>query len=269
MSVLTNPRDPSRGVATVAVSATVIAVAFGATACAGTPAGSSSQARLAVQASLSGQQAAALPSAVLAMTPTTASMNPRQRAAASLAASPGTGHAKSPAPSTAPASSGPAASHASQAPSATVTWTAPAAPATASSGSTPASAPATGSTPSEPATGGSSTGALSLTTGCAAVTTVQALSSFSCPVTVSGGIPGYGWTLFVNGQDAALNGTLPPGIETTGTDTTYIIGGKPEQWGTFTFAVTVMDSTPTSPPHTASTSFTIIVPEPPPQDLMP
>ena len=42
--------------------------------------------------------------------------------------------------------------------------------------------------------GGSSDGTLSASSGCTQVT-VEVLESFSCPVTVSGGTPGYGWTL--------------------------------------------------------------------------
>jgi hypothetical protein len=251
MSAWINPLDRRRGVATVAAGATVVAVALGAAACAGTPAVSSDQASLSAQ-----QAAAAMPSVV--MTPTTASTTLAQ----SAAAGPGAGHAKSPGPSTAP--SGPAASQTSPAHSASPTWAASAAPSTA-----PAAGSATGATEPAPATSGSSTGTLSLSLGCAAQTTIQVLSSFSCPITVSGGTPGYGWTLFVNGQDAALDGTLPLGLETTDTDTTFTIEGKPGQWGTFTFAVTVTDNTATWPPHTASTSFTLIVPEPPPQDRMP
>jgi hypothetical protein len=56
-------------------------------------------------------------------------------------------------------------------------------------------------------------------------------------VTASDGTPGYGWTLFINGQLIAANGTMPPGFETTvsyanGQDVTETLEGKPELTGT-------------------------------------
>jgi hypothetical protein len=103
---------------------------------------------------------------------------------------------------------------------------------------------------------------MTLTTGCSASTTVAVLDEFSCPVTVSGGTPLYGWTLFINGSIADTAGSLPPGLETTDNDVTFTIEGKPEQWGTYAFTVTVQDATPGWPPHTASTSFTLTVSKP-------
>jgi hypothetical protein len=66
--------------------------------------------------------------------------------------------------------------------------------------------------------------------------------------------------LFINGSIADTAGSLPPGLETTDNDTTFTIEGRPEQSATsYTFTVTVQDATPGWPPHTASTSFTLIV----------
>jgi len=83
-------------------------------------------------------------------------------------------------------------------------------------------------------------------------------------VTASGGTPGYGWTLFINGQLIAENGTMPPGFETevseeNGQDVTETLEGKPEIAGTYNVTFTAQDMTPASPPHPASASFTVVV----------
>ena len=94
-------------------------------------------------------------------------------------------------------------------------------------------------------------------------------------VTASGGTPGYGWTLFINGQLIAENGTMPPGFETAvgcenGQDVTETLEDKPELTGTYNVTFTAQDMTPVSPPHTASASFTIVVtPNPDVKTLQP
>jgi len=176
---------------------------------------------------------------------------------------------------------------------------APAQPARGQQASNPAtrpvpSAPAAEPTPSQPESagsssgtggdspggsssgspGGSSDGTLSASSGCTQVT-VEVLESFSCPVTVSGGTPGYGWTSFVNGQLIAENGTMPPGFETAvgyenGQDVTEALEGKPELTGTCNVTFTAQDMTPVSPPHTASAGFTVVVtPNPDVKTLQP
>jgi hypothetical protein len=259
MSAWTDRRDPGRRLATLAGGAALIILALGATACASTSTGSTN---------LSGQQAAAgLPSADPLMTPVTASMPPTATSTpphggASSAAgtpgatSPGAG-ASSPGSSTGPASSDPAPAQPAQGQ-----------PAQGQQASNPAtqavpSAPAAGPTSSQPESAGSSNGTLSVSSSCTQIT-VEVLESFSCPVTASGGTPGYGWTLFINGQLIAENGTMPPGFETAvsyenGQDVTETLGGKPELTGTYNVTFTAQDMTPVSPPHTASASFTIVV----------
>jgi len=85
------------------------------------------------------------------------------------------------------------------------------------------------------------------------------MQQFSCPITVSGGTPGYTWSLFLNGNIVGGASTLPPGLQTTSTDTTYTIAGTPEQRGTYRFTVTVQDTAQATPPQTASFSFTLTV----------
>lgn len=102
-----------------------------------------------------------------------------------------------------------------------------------------------------------------MSSGCTQIT-VEVLQSFSCPVTVSGGTPGYGWTLFINGQLIAANGTMPPGFDTTGAyengqDVTEILEGKPQLTGTYNVTFTARDMAAANPPHTASASFTVVV----------
>lgn len=266
MSAWTGHRDPGRRPAALAGGAALIVMALGAAACASTSTGSTN---------LSGQQAAAgLPSADPLMTPVTVSMPPAttsapQRGGASSAAgTPGAtrprADAPSPGSSTGPASSDPA----------------PAQSARGQQASNPAgqavpSALAAGPTTSQPesassssgnegnSSGGSSDGTLSVSSSCTQIT-VKVLESFSCPVTASGGTPGYGWTLFINGQLIAENGTMPPGFETAvsyenGQDSTETLEGKPELTGTYNVTLTAQDMTPVNPPHTASASFTIVV----------
>ena len=291
MSAWTYRRDPGRRLATLAGGAALVVMALGATACASTSTGSTN---------LSGQQAAAgLPSADPLMTPVTVSMPPAtasapQHGGASTAAgtpgatSPG-GGATSHGSSTGPASSDPAPAQGQ-----------PARGQQASNPPTQAvpSAPAAGPTPSQPesagsssgtggnssggsssgssggSSGGSSDGTLSASSSCTQIT-VEVLESFSCSVTASGGTPGYGWTLFINGQLIAENGTMPPGFETTvsyenGQDVTETLEGKPELTGTYKVTFTAMDMTPVNPPHTASASFTIVVtPNPDVKTLQP
>ena len=294
MSAWTNRRDPGRRLATLAGGAALIVMALGATACASTSIGSTN---------LSGQQAAAgLPSPDPLMTPVTVSMPPAttsgpQHGGASAAAgtpgatSPGDG-ATSRGSSTGPASSDSAPTRSAQGQ--------PAQGQQASNPPTQAvpSAPAAGSTPSQPASvgsssgtggnssggsssgssggssSGSSDGTLSAGSSCTQIT-VEVLDPFSCSATVSGGTPGYGWTLFINGQLIAENGTMPPGFETTvsyagGQDVTETLEGKPELTGTYKVTFTAEDMTPISPPHTASASFTVVVtPNPDVKTLQP
>jgi hypothetical protein len=285
MRTWTDPRDPGgrrthrkRGLPLVAAGAAVALVALGATATAVTLTGNSRQ------ASLSGaprQDVAVAPSMVVSGTPAAVTSAPGAPKARALTppgpARPGApsglapGPAKSPGPSAAgarPASSAPATGTAA---SASAGGAAPSAPATRSASPTrPApSASATGSAPSGPAAGGASGQGLSVSAGCASQTTVQVLTSYSCPVTASGGTPGYSWTLFINGQLADTGGSLPLGLETTSDGATYTLEGKPGQWGTFTFTVTVQDSEVHYPPVTASTTFTLTVPEPPASERLP
>jgi len=266
MSAWTDHRDPGRRLATLAGGAALIVMALGATACGSTPAGSTN---------LSGQQAAAaLPSADLLMTPVTVSMPPattsapQHSGATSAAGTPGATSLGAGAPShgssTGPASSGPAPAQSAQGQRASKP-VAQAVPSATAAGPTPSQA-ASADSSSDAAgnsSGGSSDGTLSVGSSCTQIT-VKVLESFSCPVTASGGTPGYGWTLFINGQLIAENGTMPPGFETAvsyenGQDTTETLEGKPELTGTYNVTFTAQDMTPVSPPHTASASFTVVV----------
>lgn len=122
--------------------------------------------------------------------------------------------------------------------------------------------------------GGSSDGTLSASRSCTQ-DTVEVLESFSCSITASGGTLGYGWTLFINGQLIAENGTMPPGFETAvgyenGQDVAETLEDKPELTGTYNVTFTAQDMTPVSPPHTAWASFTIVVtPNPDVKTLQP
>ncbi len=267
MTAWTDRRDRGRRLATLAGGAALIVMALGATACAGTSTGSTS---------LSGQQAAAdLPSADPLMTPVTVSMPPattsapRHGGTSSAAGTPG---ATSPgAGASSPGSStGQASNPATQAvPSAPAAGPTPSQPESAGSSSGTGGNSSGGSSSgssggsSSGSSGGSSDGTLSVSSSCTQIT-VEVLESFSCPVTASGGTPGYGWTLFINGQLIAANGTMPPGFETAvsyanGQDVTETLEGKPELTGTYNVTLTAQDMTPVNPPHTASASFTIVV----------
>jgi hypothetical protein len=84
------------------------------------------------------------------------------------------------------------------------------------------------------------------------------LDPYSCVVTASGGVPNYFWTLFVNGT-IDYDYSLPSGLSTPYTATTYGVAGKPDLPGTYTLTVQVGDQEPGWPPATASTTFTLIV----------
>jgi hypothetical protein len=271
MTAWTDRRDRGRRLAALAGGAALIVTALGATACAGTPTGSTS---------LSGQQAAAgLPSPDPLMTPVTVSMPPattsapRHGGASSAAGTPGATSPGAGAPSHG-SPTGQASDPAAQAvPSAPAAGPAPSQPQSAGppsgtggnspGGSSSGSPGGSSSGSSGGSSGGSSDGTVSASSSCTQIT-VEVLASFSCSVTASGGTPGYGWTLFINGQLIAANGTMPPGFETTvsyanGQDVTETLEGKPELTGTYNVTLTAQDMTPVNPPHTASASFTIVV----------
>ena len=90
---------------------------------------------------------------------------------------------------------------------------------------------------------------LSLTRGCAAQTTITAKDAFSCPITASGGLPGYSWTVSINGTSVLADAALPTGLITTTPNgaATETYAGNPTQVGTYTSLVTVMDSEPGIP----------------------
>lgn len=67
-------------------------------------------------------------------------------------------------------------------------------------------------------------------------------------------------------------GALPEGLTTSGPGApfqTLTFSGKQIQWGTFTIAVTVYDSEPGIPQHSASTTFTLVILEAPASDRLP
>ena len=275
MAAWTDRRDPGRRLATLAWGTALIIMALGATACASTSTGSTN---------LSGQQAAAgPPSPDPVMTPVTVSMPsatsaPQHGGASSAAGTPGAaspgGGAPSHGSSTGPASSGPAPGHQASDPATQAVPSAPAAGPTPSQPESGGSSGGTGGNSSGGSSGGASDGTLSASSGCTQIT-VEVLESFSCSVTASGGTPGYGWTLFINGQLIAANGTMPPGFATAvgyqnGQDVTETLEGKPELTGTYHVTFTAMDMTPVNPPHTASASFTVVVtPNPDVKTLQP
>jgi hypothetical protein len=250
-----------RRIATVAGATAVLAAALGATACAAQPTGNSTQASLNGSAQPAGaaSPSEATPSADAPMTTATASMKHAKtpkRSTASSAAPHSGHHAKSPEPTTWPASSAPATSPAgAPASSAPATWAAPSTPSTPSA----SSAPSTGSTPSQPATSGSSNQALSVSRSCAAQITVLEEQAFSpCSFTKSGGNPDYLYAVnvYVNGDLALEAGSTPPGLtfNETNNDTVFTIGGKPEQPGTYTLRVEFYAGS-----DSASASFTLVV----------
>ena len=256
-------------------AAAVFSAVLAATACAATPTGNSTQAGLtgsAQQVAAVGQSGDTPPSDA-PMTVATASMPPAMKKSntSSPSAAPSQGHhAKSSGPATGPASSGPETSPAeSPAPSVPTTWSAPSAPSTGSA----TSDPPTGSAPSEPAAGGSSNQTLAVSRSCAAQTTVQWNGSFSCTLAASGGTPPYDyWDVAVNGTDVIAGGALPEGLTTSNSGSpfqTFTFSGKQIQWGTWTITVTVDDSEPGIPQHSASTTFTLDVLEAPASDRLP
>jgi len=100
--------------------------------------------------------------------------------------------------------------------------------------------------------------------------TVSVEQEFSCSFTRSGGDTQYLFEtdLYVNGQLSLTAGSTPAGLVFSGTndDQVFTIGGKPQQWGTFTFTVKEWN---VSPSDAASANFTLIVPEPPASQRLP
>lgn len=67
-------------------------------------------------------------------------------------------------------------------------------------------------------------------------------------------------------------GALPEGLTTSNSGSpfqTFTFSGKQIQWGTWTITVTVDDSEPGIPQHSASTTFTLDVLEAPASDRLP
>lgn len=65
---------------------------------------------------------------------------------------------------------------------------------------------------------------------------------------------------------------LPEGLTTSSPGSpfqTHTFSGKQIQWGTWTITVTVYDSEPGIPQHSASTTFTLVVIEAPASDRLP
>jgi hypothetical protein len=68
----------------------------------------------------------------------------------------------------------------------------------------------------------------------------------------------YDLTLLIDGNAALLAGSLPPGLSTTGSGSTFTTFGQPDA-GTFTSTVEVFDQEPGFPIVMGATTFTLTV----------